>query len=77
MEGKEEVTLAEIKAAIAAGQTVHWSNEGYTVIKDKIGQYLIAWDLGGKGENFTGLTWQDGVTMNCNSPDEFFIGESK
>ena len=69
------MTLTEIKAAIDQGKTVHWSNTGYRVIKDKIGQYLIGWNIGGRGENYIGLTWQDGVTMNCNSPDEFFIAK--
>ena len=63
--------LSEIKAAVDAGQTVHWSNEGYTVIKDSAGQYLIAWRRGKPGENFIGLTHRDGVTLN-GRPDQFY-----
>jgi hypothetical protein len=39
----EEVrmTLEDIKAAVDAGQTVHWANTGYIVHKDRLGQYLI------------------------------------
>ncbi len=48
-------TLNEVQSAVDSGATVHWSNSGYTVIKDSIGQYLIAWNYGGQGENFVGL----------------------
>lgn len=65
------MTLIEIKAAIAAGKTVHWQNELYTVIKDNLGQYLIEC----KG-NYWGLTWQDGKTLNGN-PSEFYIAGEK
>jgi hypothetical protein len=66
------VTLAEIKAAVEAGKTVHWANTGYTVIKDSIGQWLIAWNHGQRDANYIGLTWQDGKTMN-GQPSQFFI----
>lgn len=61
------MTLEEIKAAVDAGKTVCWSNEGYKVIKGKY-EYLIVW----RGENAIGLTHQDGVTMNGRE-DQFFI----
>lgn len=48
-------TIEEVRAAVDAGKAVHWNNGGYTVIKDSIGQYLIAWNYGGQGENFVGL----------------------
>jgi hypothetical protein len=67
------MTLEQIKGAIEAGKTVHWSNDGYQVIKDNIGQYLIAWNHGGHNANYIGLTWQDGKTMNCNDPSEFYL----
>ena len=69
------MTLAEIKAAVDAGKTVHWSNEGYTVIHDtsnKCDQWLIAFDHGGRHANYIGLTWQNGVTVN-GKPEEFYI----
>lgn len=68
------MTLAEIKEAIEKGQTVHWASTAYTVIKDSIGQYLIGYDIGGRGENYIGLTWSDGVTLN-GKEYEFFIGK--
>lgn len=67
------MTLNEIKQAVESGKTVHWSNEGYTVIKDSIGEWLIAWNHNGKDANYIGLTWVDGKTMN-GKPEEFFIG---
>ncbi len=63
--------LAEIKAAVDAGKKVYWSNEGYTVIKDRHDQYLIVH----YGTSAIGLTHQDGVTMN-GSEDQFFMHES-
>ena len=67
------MTFDEIKAAVERGDTVHWSNEGYTVVKDKIGQWLIIWNRGGYGESCTGLTWADDTTVN-GQPEEFFTG---
>lgn len=63
------MSLTEIKAAIEAGKTVHWANEGYLVIKDKIGQFLIKFSSNG---SCIGLTHRDGVTLN-GKPEEFFI----
>ena len=37
------MTLEDIKAAVDAGQTVHWANTGYIVHKDRLGQYLITY----------------------------------
>ncbi len=34
-------TIEEIKAAVDAGEEVRAGNDGYEVIKDSIGQYLI------------------------------------
>lgn len=65
------MTLQEIKDAIASGQTVHWGNKSYTVIKDNIGQYLIQHT----GWHCIGLTWQDGTTLNGKEED-FFIPET-
>jgi len=67
------MTLEEIKAAVDAGKTVHWANDGYRVIKDRIGQYLIAYGEGTRDANYSGLTWVDGVTMN-GKPSEFYLG---
>ena len=62
------MTLAEIKAAVDAGKTVHWINEGYEVISDGW-RYLIVWVA---NNNYMGLTHGDGVTLN-GKPEEFFI----
>jgi len=62
--------LDEIKKAVEDGITIHWANDGYKVIKDSIGQFLIVniWN-----DSVWGLTWQDGITMN-ESEDKFYIG---
>jgi hypothetical protein len=65
------MTLQEIKAAVDAGRTVHWKNSGYRVIKDSLGRYLIGFDIGGRRENYSGLTHLDGVTMN-GEPEDFY-----
>lgn len=56
-------------------------NNGYRIYQSKLPpqrcgarHYLIAWNHGGKGSNYTGLTRQDGVTMN-EKEEEFFIAE--
>jgi len=62
----------EIKAAIEAGKKVFWSNDGYEVIKDKLGQFMIKCIHNG---HCIGLTWTDGKTLN-GKPEEFFILEN-
>jgi hypothetical protein len=62
------MTVQEIKTAVDNGKTVHWSNELYTVIKDKIGQYLIVCTNG----YCIGLTWMDNTTLNGKEQD-FYI----
>ncbi len=62
------MTLIEIRAAIAAGKTVHWSNAGY-IVSGSVGNELITFT----GNNHSiGLTWLDGVTVN-GKPHEFFV----
>jgi len=58
------MTLDEIKTAIDDGKTVHWSNNGYNVIKTG-DQYIIKHITG----NAIGLTWLDGVTLNGKESD--------
>lgn len=65
------MTLAEIKGAVERGDTVHWSNTGYHVSKDRIGQWLIVYTHNGHTDAI-GLTWTDGVTLN-GEPAEFFV----
>lgn len=62
------MTLEQIKAAIANGQKVHWSNTGYEVIKTKSGEYLIKFI---PNNHCIGLTWQDGKTLN-GKEEQFF-----
>lgn len=66
------MTLEEIKAAVDAGNRVHWSNVGYVVTRDRLGQYLITFARNG---STIGLTNQDGRHLN-GRPEEFFIAGS-
>jgi hypothetical protein len=65
------MTLDEIKAAVDQGQTVHWANAGYRVIKDSLGQYLIAHE----GGHCIGLASEDDVLNG--RPDQFAKAEGK
>lgn len=67
------MTLSEIKTAVESGKIVHWSSTYYTVIKDKIGQWLIKCDNG----HCIGLTWTDEVTMNGKEEDFFIVPEKE
>ena len=67
------MTLDDIKAAVDAGQTVHWANTGYVVHKDRLGQYLITYLPNG---SCIGLTDRSGYRLNGKEA-EFFIARSK
>lgn len=67
------MNLNEIKAAIKAGKRVKWKHDGYNVICDKLGQFLI---VCADNQSTIGLTWQDGVTLN-GEEDEFYIQETQ
>ena len=62
------MTLAEIKTAIANGQSVHWASLLYEVVKDKYDQYFIICKT---NNHAIGLTWADGITLN-GKEGEFF-----
>lgn len=64
------MTLDEIKSAVQAGKTVHWSNNRYVVVGYKNLGYLIR-DI--HNDSCIGLTWRDGVTLNGKECD-FYIG---
>ena len=66
------MTLEDIKAALDAGNRVHWVNSGYVVTRDDLGQYLITFTLSGSA---IGLTSQDGTLLK-RQPGEFFLSES-
>ena len=60
------MTIDEIKKAVVAGETVHWSNDGYTVTND-----LLVCHTNG---SCIGLTSQDGVLNG--REDQFYIGDN-
>lgn len=64
------MTLEEIKAAVDAGHTVHWKNEGYVVNRSG-DQWMIRFL---DEDYWIGLTWRDGVTLN-GKEKEFFIAD--
>ena len=63
------MTLAEIKAAVLRGDTVHWASDIYRVVHDNVGQWLIHCTM---NDHYIGLTWRDGVTMNGRE-DQFYL----
>ena len=63
------MNIAEIKAAVDGGQTVHWANVGYLVYRDNLGQYLITFFPNG---STIGLTDRTGHRLNGAEAD-FFI----
>ena len=63
------MNLQEIKDALEAGERVYWVNNGYEVIRDSIGQYLIQYEDG----SCIGLTHQDGQTLNGKEKEFFTI----
>ena len=65
------MNIAEIKIAVDAGKSVHWSNEGYVIRKDTMGQYLIVFEPGGSA---IGLTNRSGGQLNGQEED-FFLSD--
>ena len=65
------MNIAEIKAAVDAGKAVHWSNDGYVVRKDILGQYLIVFKPNGSA---IGLTNRSGCQLNGQEED-FFLSD--
>lgn len=61
------MTLEEIKAAVDAGKTVHWANQGYEVIRGESGEYLIRCRHNG---HCTGLAWSGGLN---GKPEDFYV----
>jgi hypothetical protein len=62
-------TAEHIKMLVDAGYDVRWASPFYTVIKDRIGQYLIKCAF---NDHCIGLTHTDGVTLNGRE-GEFYI----
>ena len=67
------MNLEEIKASVESGETVHWANDQYRVIKADNGGWLVRCDTNG---HCIGLTHLDGVTMNGEEED-FYICETE
>jgi len=65
------MNITEIKTAVDAGTSVHWSNEGYVVRKDTLGQYLIVFEHNGSA---IGLTDRSGGRLN-GQEEEFFLSD--
>jgi hypothetical protein len=65
------MNITEIKTAVDAGKSVHWSNEGYVVRKDTLGQYLIVFEPGGSA---IGLTDRSEGRLN-GQEGEFFLAD--
>jgi hypothetical protein len=68
------MTLDDIKAAVDAGQTVHWANTGYIVHKDRLGQYLITYVPNG---SCIGLTDREGQRLNGKEAKFFIAGPAE
>tara|TARA_R110000772_G_scaffold35637_4_gene85801 strand:+ start:20518 stop:21030 length:513 start_codon:yes stop_codon:yes gene_type:complete len=65
------MNLQEIEKAVLNGRTVNWKNANYKVIHDPKTGFLIKSE---NNENYIGLTWQDGKTMNGEEKD-FYLKE--
>ena len=65
------MNIAEIKAAVDAGKSVRWANEGYRVNRDGLGQYLITFVRNG---STIGLTDRSGHRL-IGAEADFFISE--
>ena len=49
------VGIDAVRQAVDEGKAVHWMNDRYTLVKDRHGQYLVGWDVGGRQENWVRL----------------------
>ena len=72
------MTLAEIKAAVQAGHTVHWVNASYSVVltSDGPGNRLTEdqWFVRcAANRHCIGLTHADGVTLNGQEQDFYSL----
>lgn len=63
------MNIADIKAAVDEGKTVHWANAGYRVHKDGLGQYLVTFE---RNDSTIGLTDRTGTKLN-GQPHDFFV----
>lgn len=49
------MTASEIRAAVDAGLTVHWSSAAYRVIKDSANRYMVLCDVNGSCVGLTNV----------------------
>ena len=63
------MTIEQIKGAVDLGLSVKWANDGYDVIKDSLGQYLIKYRPTG---HCIGLTNAAGDNLN-GQPEQFYV----
>lgn len=67
-ETRKGLSLSDIETAIHNGYRVHWKNDNYLVLKDKIGQYLIKCL---SNSHCVGLTRTDGSLVE--DPKDFYL----
>ena len=62
------MNLEQIKKALEKGLKVYWENDGYEVLKDKLGRYLVVF----KHNGYTvGLTDLNGNLQG--NPNKFYV----
>lgn len=62
--------LEQIMQAVEDGKTVCWKNEGYTVVKDRLNQWLVVYWPNGYT---VGLMDRSGRLMGL--PEDYFVKE--
>jgi hypothetical protein len=65
------MTLDEIKTAVNEGLTVCWGNDGYRVICDSIGQWMITFLPNGHCFHLTNRTGK----LECKEADFYILSE--
>lgn len=69
-------SLDELKAAVKAGNSVHWSSDDFLVINR--GNAWLIRRAGPGNPQEIGLTWSDGVTLNNHATlDQFYISNTE
>lgn len=53
-------TEKDVESAVLSGKTVYWKNTGYKVVDSGLndGTFLIGWNIGGRDENYSPLSWE-------------------
>lgn len=65
------MNIQEIKDAVDAGKPVRWTNNGYHVTRDNLGQFHITFQ---HNNSSVGLTNRAGTRLN-GKPTDFYIQE--